>query len=129
MLPRRPKGMHRATYERLLNQVFEAEDLFAERLYLLEERRRKAIGSLRAPVDPCNTVDPSRQPADPCNKVPRCYQSRVTSDPAQQLRLLRRELLLGQDALLVQLGQTLNCAEYILGRRAGRRRDRSIDPG
>ena len=40
--PGRPKGMHHATYERLMNQMLEAEDVAIEGLLRMVQRIRKA---------------------------------------------------------------------------------------
>jgi hypothetical protein len=45
--PERPKGMHHRTYDRLMDQIFEAEELADERLYLAVERLLKRDDGLR----------------------------------------------------------------------------------
>ena len=45
--PERPKGMHQRTYDRLMAQVLEAEELADERLYLAVERLLKRDDRLR----------------------------------------------------------------------------------
>ena len=45
--PERPKGMHHRTYDRLMAQIFEAEELADERLYLAVERLLERDDRLR----------------------------------------------------------------------------------
>src|SRR4051812_43590168 len=71
---------------------------------------------------------PPARSARPAAQTGRRWVGRMRADPlaVQDLRLLDRELLIGEDALLVQRGEVLELRDRVDGGRGRRRRRRGL---